>query len=179
MTEDLFRAVRVDSLEEVKKFIVAGTGINSTNEFGRTPLIKAVMWNRTDIVQWLIKVGAKIDLVDGWGETALISSVKYVTSHLAMVQTLIRAGASIHIADNMGQTAIGYATKYGRNNIVRYLTHVGMVDTTLALAPLELSPYVLLWILQWAYQIKDGEQLRVLRLVEGIQRSRTRIMDAR
>jgi ankyrin repeat protein len=89
-----------------------------------------------------------------------------------IVKCLVHSGANIHAVDYLGDTAKTTAAKYGYPRIQRYLSHAEITDIIIALLPLELSPYVLLWILQWATQFQDSDQLRVLRLIEGIQRSR-------
>jgi len=175
MEEVVLRFIREGNLEEVQKIIANGFNVNYADIYGRTLLTAAVSYKRVNIVKWLIMVGVKVDLVGRWGNTALIEAVRHSYSG-EIVKILIRAGANVHIVNCWGRDAIWYADAYyGQHNdsinIFRYLTHVDMTDNILALAPLKLSPYVLLWILQWTYPIPDGEQLWVLRLIEGIQRS--------
>ncbi len=52
----------------------------------------------------------------------------------------------------------------------------GLIGTIIALLPLELPPYVVLWILEWTYiAISKMNRLKLVALLEGIRNSRWKI----
>lgn len=66
----LCNAVVQGDFETVKKMIEFGSDINETSN-GLTPLMIAARYNRVEIVQLLVKNGAKINQKDAKGKTAL------------------------------------------------------------------------------------------------------------
>jgi ankyrin repeat protein len=198
---DLILAASNGNLDKVQKFIADGIDVNFLDIYCQTALLYASRNNHLEIVHFLIKSGANCNIINYYGTSALDFAVMYGnqsviqvlvqngikinTDHnpilnlavtygrFDVIKYLVHNGANIHVVDCTGATAKMVASKNNYTRIVQFLTHVEIVDITIALSPLELSPYVLLWIVQWVTQIKDCEQLRVLRLIEGIQRSRS------
>ncbi len=52
------------SVTVLEKLIGLGFDVNTTNEFGRTPLFECVTIDRWEIVELLLKHGAKTDILD-------------------------------------------------------------------------------------------------------------------
>ncbi|XP_063231947.1 uncharacterized protein LOC134536217 [Bacillus rossius redtenbacheri] len=70
--------------------------VNACNKYGQTPLHIAAKKNKVDVLQYLIKEGAVLDVQDtifGW--TALNYAIK--EEHQDIVQHLLEAGARLHI----------------------------------------------------------------------------------
>ena len=141
----------------------------NVNSYGDTGLMNASWYGRIDVVRYLIENGAIIDSSNYHGSTALLWAA--INGQLDIIKILVKSGANIYITDRNCSIARLEAPKYGHHKIGQFLTHCEIIDVTLALSPMELSPYVLLWILQWIHNFKDSAQLRVLRLIEGIHTS--------
>lgn len=154
---------RLDTIINMRNVI----DFNIRNYWGDTGLMNASYYGYSNVVNYLVKNGASVNVANCYGSTALHWAAS--GNHVDIIKILVHNGANIHTIDKHFSTAKMVATIHGYDNVIQFLTHCEIVDATLALSPLKLSPYVLLWILQWAYQIKDRDQLRVLRLVESIK----------
>ncbi len=54
----------------------------------------------------------------------------------------------------------------------------GLLSIAIAMSPLDLPPYVLLWILEWSHpRIQSLNQPKIMALLEGIRNSRQRLKD--
>ena len=60
-----------DAIETVTLLLAAGTDINATDNQGRTAAHGAALWGLTDVVKFLHASGAKLDVKDKRGLTAL------------------------------------------------------------------------------------------------------------
>ncbi len=82
--------------------------------FGRTQLMKAAKSGNDWQIKRLLESGAKINLKDNDGWTALMYAVRY-NEGLECVELLLNAGADIRVANNYGLTAIALAASYNNN----------------------------------------------------------------
>ncbi|PKV49773.1 ankyrin repeat protein [Aquimarina sp. MAR_2010_214] len=69
-TSPFCMAIVKGDLETVKKLIELGSDVNKKSD-GMTPLMYAARYNRTDIIEVLVKNGAKIKTKDSKGYTAM------------------------------------------------------------------------------------------------------------
>jgi ankyrin repeat protein len=60
-----------DAIETITLLLAAGTDVNSTDTQGRTAAHGAALWGLTDVIKFLHKNGAKLDVKDKRGLTAL------------------------------------------------------------------------------------------------------------
>ncbi|OMH86276.1 Ankyrin repeat and KH domain-containing protein 1 [Zancudomyces culisetae] len=89
-----------------------------TNEI--TPLMYAASRGHYEIAVELLEVGAKVDMKDKEGETALLKAA--YGGYARLVKLLIRYGADCRIADKDGWTALHNAAGRGHLEIVKVLT---------------------------------------------------------
>ncbi len=87
----LHYASRLGSVEYVETFIGKGAPVNAVNIYGYTPLMEAAVRGYSTIVRILIKNGARIDLKDNNGKTAL--KMAESNNHREVIQILKNAGA--------------------------------------------------------------------------------------
>jgi ankyrin repeat protein len=66
----------------------------------------------TEIIEDLVKAGAKVDTQNNEGETALMLAVKSGNEHF--VKTLLSKGANPSIKNNKGLKAVYYAAKLNK-----------------------------------------------------------------
>lgn len=90
----------------VKKFLQNDVDANSTFDF-RPVLSIAAMFGEAGITQLLLDNGAKVDELDGPGQTALMFAAK--SGYIEIVEILLIAGADLSIKDRNGETALDKA----------------------------------------------------------------------
>lgn|GEM_PF-2167762 len=109
-----------------------------------TALMAAARHGQVQALQLLIDAGAKVDLRDASGRTALFYGVGSERSDAVLV--IIKAGADVNAKDNNGKTPLVLAVEVGNRQIVQQLILAG--------ADLDVR-----------YQ-KDGTSIRLLDLVD-------------
>ena len=100
---------RVKSLIEDNKFLV-----QMFDDFKQTPLHVAAKRNRGDIIKYIISKGAKIDLEDCTGKTALHIACMY--SMVENVKVLLFEYASPFKMDHNGK----YPSDYATDNVIKF-----------------------------------------------------------
>ncbi|CAG0922616.1 unnamed protein product [Notodromas monacha] len=106
-SEALAEAARNGDLKKVEK-ILDGMGnftlINRGNEYGQTPLHKAAISGKPDVVSVLVQSGASIDAKDAFGSTPLHVACQFNRPHV--VHVLLELGANDTITDSFGATPL-------------------------------------------------------------------------
>jgi len=95
-----------DPTETAAALLRAGADVNvkAENNYGST----ALMWATSSrLTKLLLAHGAKVDLRDHDGQTALMHAAQIGT--VDAVQALLAAGADVNVRDHRGQTALGLA----------------------------------------------------------------------
>lgn len=113
------------SLEDIKKLLASGANIEERNGAGLTPLMRALLLNRLDVMRLLIERKADLNARDDAGKTALML-VYQCSNGAEMARLLVDSGADIDMKDPKGFTAIDYAHKYKRDELVDILQ--GVID---------------------------------------------------
>jgi ankyrin repeat protein len=96
---------------EIERLIGLGADVNTETEAGVTPLIFAVINNKLDAVNTILKHNPVLDKVTSSYETPLIISIK--NNNLEISEILIRAGADVDFPDRNGATPLHYASING------------------------------------------------------------------
>ena len=112
-----FDAAKIGNLELIKYLVAEGIDIDvSDSEFGSTALIMASRYGYTDIVEFLVSVGADLNATMEYSWTALMwaSSEGYTE----IVEHLVNAGAELNVVNNEGDTALMWASNEGHIEIV-------------------------------------------------------------
>jgi ankyrin repeat protein len=110
------------SVSEVDKILTLNNTLANTIDYRTncmTPLHVACWFKKPDMVQCLIKHGAKLDARDYYGATPLIYACKFDDVQCAL--DLISAGASVNILDSDGSSALHYAVQSGNVELVQAL----------------------------------------------------------
>ena len=124
---DMWEAAEAGQLKAVKKLVKKGKGhINDLNREGYTPLMLAAREGRTEVVRYLIKKGAHVDVVAGnvWGYTALMKAALKNRSEAVIL--LIKAGADLDLRNNEGDTALQVALGSGSSEAAALLKEAAL-----------------------------------------------------
>jgi ankyrin repeat protein len=182
----LKRAAFNGNTELVALLLKSGAKVDIELDFVGSALYLAASNGRTKCVRLLLEAGANANARSRDHETALHMAA--LSGFYDIVHLLLKAGANMYNVDKQGIMPLIYAREqsYNLNLLPRPLlkcrrayrclgTYV-VIDAILALASMNVSPYVMTWILQWTYNLPDCDQLWVLRVIEGVQNSRARIV---
>lgn len=97
--------------------------LDATREHGLTPLMRAALLGRSELLQELLAAGADIGLRNGDGNNALWLAC--VSREPAAIQTLVAAGVDLDNRNDVGATCLMYAASSGRDEIVAALLRAG------------------------------------------------------
>lgn len=98
--------------------------VNSKNEHGRTPLMRAAEKGDIEIVELLIRRGAWIDARDK--ERRIPLSYAAERGRTSVVKRLLaQGGVDVGVLDRSSRTAWSYAKQGGHSEIVKYLEDAG------------------------------------------------------
>lgn len=100
---NLHLAVLQGNIENVKKSLESGSGINQKDSYGSTPLIIATTFGKAEIAKLLIAEGADLNIPNNQGSTPLHIAAFFC--HKAIVEALLDKGADKYLRNNDGATA--------------------------------------------------------------------------
>ncbi len=117
----LFRAVDSGNTENLREMLAAGGDPNttapSTHAYMKcAPLLKraVLLGGRASMIELLLKAGAKTELRDSDGETALHEAAK--RGEVKIATLLLNAGADPNIQDKDGRAPLDFALKTSRSS---------------------------------------------------------------
>ncbi|MDZ7819501.1 MAG: ankyrin repeat domain-containing protein [Aliarcobacter sp.] len=105
---ELHNAVKSKNLNEVKS-VLSNVLINTQDDDGYAAINLAVKLNHYEIVEFLAKKGASLNIVDKYKDTPLLVSTKNSTNAISKI--LLCNGAKKDIVDAKGFSALDYAIK--------------------------------------------------------------------
>ena len=113
-----------------KLLLERGTDINAQDELGWTPLHSASYHGRHEISQFLLLCGAKVELENCLGETALhlVQEGRYGTHNgVRVAQLLLDAGLDVNVRDKRNWAPLHAACYYGRLKVAQVLLERGAI----------------------------------------------------
>jgi len=108
-------------IAEIERLIGLGADVNAESIAGVTPLIFAVINDKSEAVKTLLKYNPVVDKITSNYETALIIAVK--NNNFEICETLIRAGADVDLPDGNGASPLHYAAISGYFEITDLLLY--------------------------------------------------------
>ena len=118
--QDIFAAARVNDTSAILNYIKEGADVNIVNSKGFTPLILAVYNNNLEATKVLIIKGARVDVQDFSGNTALMGAT--FKGYTNMVDLLIELGkANVNQVNANGASALIFAATFGQKDIAEKL----------------------------------------------------------
>lgn len=109
-TEQLLAAVVRRDFEEAKKLVNQGCDVNKKTKFNRSCFIEAILDNNIEMVEYMLKNGAQLDIKFEKGYTALHYVTKGGLADIAKL--LLDAGANINIKDDAGNPPVWYSCAF-------------------------------------------------------------------
>lgn len=103
-TTTIHEAVFMGNAKAVQQHIAAGSDLNEKDDYGSTPLMIALTFDRTAVAQLLIEAGVDLEVRSADGSTALHSAALF--GRKALVKALLEAGADTEARNNYGSTAL-------------------------------------------------------------------------
>ncbi len=111
------------NVEVVQMLIGAGADVRATNDVGVTPLHRAI--RSPQVAQLLLSRGAKVEMADARGRTALHWTACDSEDCRAVAGVLVDRGANVNAADHEGRTPLHLAAVGGREGIAAELLRRG------------------------------------------------------
>lgn len=125
-----------DKLAVMQLLLLAKAAVNGQNAWGGTALQWAADAGSFELVQALVKAGAKVDLGDHDGLTPLMAAANYEGDNfLKIVNLLIQSKADIKLQNKNGDTALHFAAgnNFKTDNVQALLKAGAKVDAQNAL----------------------------------------------
>lgn len=117
-------AIKNSSFDVIKALIDRGCDINQySGSRYRTPLIEAIVNRRTDIALYLIKMGAKITIDDGYGKSARDYLIE--KSDLELIKYFLKENKNINKTDSEGKTLLMKACESDKEELIELLIKEG------------------------------------------------------
>lgn len=121
---NIFEACRSGNIQLVEEiYASAPESIHAEDAKGYTPLILAVYNNQPEVVDFLLKKGAKLEAGDGAGNTALMGVC--FKGYTPLAKLLIESGADVNQRNSNGATALTFAATFGHMEIAEMLLKSG------------------------------------------------------
>ena len=119
----LFKAAKKGDVETIQFLLNQGIGVDLSDEqnLNQTALMVAAIYNQKEVITFLLKARAKVDLQDNAGNTALI----YAAEQIEITKLLVEAGANIHLKNNNGYTALMFALRNRSRKTFDFLLDAG------------------------------------------------------
>lgn len=126
-TQTLWTAVEHGTLADVEAQLAQGEKLNQLNAAGESPLIRAIIQARYDLLPDLLRLGADPKVIEKGGYTALTHAA--MDGELPAVQALVRAGADISPASAKGREAFRAALRGGHPDVIAFFLSSGFSPT--------------------------------------------------
>jgi ankyrin repeat protein len=120
----LLEGAKEGNLAKVKYALDNYANIDTTDEYGNTPLHLASEKGHLEVVQILLDAGADIEATDRHGNTPL--QIASWEGHTEVVRILLDAGANKDVTNNEdGDTPLHWASYEGHTGVVQLLLNAG------------------------------------------------------
>lgn len=120
----LIQAALGGDLDEVHRLVSLGTDVNFTNQYGVSALMVACLWERKDVVEFLLEQAADTSAVEyAAGSDALLYAC--LSGNADIVRLVLDGGAAVDTRNRFGRTPLMVAATVGNVSAVRVLVAKG------------------------------------------------------
>ncbi len=121
-SDRFYKAIRNNSLGEVKALLAAGADVNTRDTRQTTPLMQAAAFGSLEAMKLLVDAGADVNARNAFDATALMWSV----NDIRKVRLLLSKGADVNAKSKLGRTALHMAAADdGGTAVVKLLLEKG------------------------------------------------------
>lgn len=92
------------NIDEIRRHIEAGSDLDEKDDYGSTPLIVAITFDKTDVAVALIEAGADLTVPNNEGSTPLHIAAFFCRT--GIVESLLENGADKNLKNAAGRTAL-------------------------------------------------------------------------
>lgn len=153
----IYKAIKHNDINLVKKFISSGIDLNKRDNYGDTPLELAVELGYTKIVKELLEAGACSDMVCGIKLLQISCRLNYIgiakmlikigvdvnlkleeestllidaagEGNLELIKLLVESGAEIDVIDRYKNSPLGLAVRNGHQEVINYFRKIGCFE---------------------------------------------------
>jgi len=132
-TPPMYWAAIQENFEIAEYLINNGADVNAiTPRKSETPVSCAAEFGHPEILEFLVAHGARVDVIDDWGNTPLHYAVSPVferpiesSQRHKVIEILLKNDIDINQKNNEGKTALDLAQQRNRPEIVDWLTELG------------------------------------------------------
>ncbi|XP_069481814.1 death-associated protein kinase 1 [Ambystoma mexicanum] len=97
--------------------------VNQPNKHGTPPLLIAAGCGNIQMIELLVRRGARIDIQDKAGSNAIYWASRH--GHVETLRFLHRSECPLDVKDKSGETALHVASRYGHVDVVQFLCSIG------------------------------------------------------
>ncbi len=168
----LVRSIHNDSLEDVKTCLNHGVDPNGAYLYGIKPLHLAIQLRRRHIVELLIKGGADVNLKAGlYSQRPLQIAIVFL--NIDMVRLLLIHNADIHPFDDaLLPTSSKKRSVIAIRKLLKNEPYIRqynlLLNIVIAMIPLQLPPYVLLWITDYNENVHYLNESQKITMIQRI-----------
>jgi ankyrin repeat protein len=101
---DIHIAALQGNIEEIRKHITAGSDLNEKDDYGSTPLIVAITFDKANVAKALIEAGADMTITNNEGSNPLHIAAFFCRTEI--VEALLENGADKTVRNSAGRTAL-------------------------------------------------------------------------
>lgn len=120
---DIHAAVRAGDVEQVDAALKSGAGVNSPDNWGRTPLIVALQQGKAHVVELLLSRDASVAATDAWGRTPLLVATQL--RNTAAIRLLLEKKSDVNAANRNDITPLISAAQTGNQEAATMLLRAG------------------------------------------------------
>lgn len=127
LATELHHAAVKGDVNATRKAIEKGANVDAKDEFGWTPLLRAVATKNKELVDFLISKGANVNAKNTSDGTTVIGyACMWGEENKSIVELLLSKGARLNVTDGAGRTPLFVPVMGGNLSIVELLLSKGI-----------------------------------------------------
>ena len=112
-------------VEQVRAFVASGENVNVVDKYGKTPLIYAVQWQHSQVVQALLEANANVNFPGGEHKTSPLIEAVIAGNEEIFSMLMKNENINYDLQDRYGRTALIWAAAKEKLSFVKALIAAG------------------------------------------------------